>query len=294
MEHQAADILTKYAGLADIVVPQLVTWAVNVAGALAILIIGWIIARIAARIARHLLNKNPHMEGTIKPFLANLVRYTILILVVYAAIAQMGVPTASILAVLGAAGLAVGLALQGTLSNIAAGVMLLVLRPIRLEEYINADGIAGTVKEVGLFTTTLHSPDGLCLFVPNAKLSSATIQNYSRLGRRRLDLGVGIAYEADIDNAREVLLGVLKDEPRLLADTPPDVFVSDLGDSAVVLNMRGWTSSADYLATVADLKRTAKYALDKAGINIPFPQRVVHIAGNADEAASAGVTAQGA
>ena len=277
MDNTAAALITRYTSLAQVILPRITGWLLNLAGAFLILIVGWLAARLAGSIVRRLLARQARVDPTIKPFIVSVVRYTILIAVVLAAVAQVGVQTASILAVVGAAGLAIGLALQGTLSNVAAGVMLLALRPLRIDEYIDADGIAGTVKEVGLFNTTLYSIDGLCLFVPNAKLWGTTIKNYSRLGRRRFDIKVGVGYDADVDTARDELLTLMKSDYRVLQDPPPEVFVSDLGDSAVLMTMRAWVLSSDYLAVIADMKRAVKYALDTAGITIPFPQHVVHV-----------------
>jgi small conductance mechanosensitive channel len=289
MENQAAALITKYSNIATVLLPRVTAWLLNLAGALLILAVGWLGARLIGGIVKRVLDRQPRIDSTIKPFLVSLVRYAILVLVVLAAVAQVGVQTASILAVVGAAGLAIGLALQGTLSNVAAGVMLLALRPLRVDEYIDADGIAGTVREVGLFNTTLYSIDGLCLFVPNAKLWGATIKNYSRLGRRRFDIQVGVGYDADVDTARAELMSLMSADPRVLKEPRPDVFVADLGDSAVLLTMRGWVASSDYLAVINDTKRAIKYALDAAGITIPFPQHVVHV--TAHEAAAAGTKA---
>lgn len=215
MDSTPETLLAKYSSIAEVVLPQVISWLLNVSAALGILIVGWIAARIVSGIVRNLLDRNPRIDPTIKPFISNVIRYTVSAVVIFAAIAQIGVETASILAVMGAAGLAIGLALQGTLSNVAAGVMLLVLRPMRVDEFIDAEGIMGTVKEVGLFSTMLYSVDGLCVYVPNATLWGSTIKNYSRLGRRRFDIPVGIAYEDDIDTAITHLKTVLADE-RLL------------------------------------------------------------------------------
>jgi small conductance mechanosensitive channel len=277
MPKEAAALVVRYTDLVEVLLPKLVSWTLSLAGAIGILIAGWLFARVVARIVHHLLDKHPNIDSTVKPFITSAVRYAILVGVVLAAIAQIGVQTASILAIVGAASLAIGLALQGTLSNVAAGVMLLVLRPLKVEEYVDAEGISGTVKEVGLFNTTLHSIDGLCLFVPNAKLWGSTIRNYSRLGRRRFDITIGIDYAADIDETREKLLSLMKADTRVLPNPDAEVFVAEFGDHAVLVTMRGWALSSDYLGVVADLKRAAKYKLDEAGVTIPYPQHVVHI-----------------
>jgi len=192
-------------------------------------------------------------------------------------LAQFGVQTTSIIAVLGAAGLAIGLAMQGTLQNIAAGVMLLFLRPFRINDYIDAEGIAGTVDEVGLFTTHMHTYDGVYQEVPNSQLWNRTIKNYSRLPTRRLDVIVGIAYSDDMDTAQNVLLNLLREDKRVHTDPEPQVLVSELGDSAVNLNLRCWTNADDYWGLLFDTTKAAKQRLDAAGISIPFPQRDVHL-----------------
>ncbi len=178
--------------------------------------------------------------------IASLVRYGILIVVVVAVLAQIGIQTTSILAALGAAGLAIGLAIQGTLSNIAAGMMLLWLRPFRIGDYIDTGSAAGTVKDLGLFATELHSWDGIYLFVPNSELWNKKLINYSRLPTRLNDLAFGVDYADDLDKGLETLLAVAGADKRVLPDPAPLVFVDQLGDSAVVLRLRVWGANADY------------------------------------------------
>ena len=217
------------------------------------------------------------VDATLLSFVTQLVRYTILILVMVAVLAQFGVQTTSIIAVLGVAGLAVGLALQGTLANIAAGVLLLFLRPFKIGEYIDAGGIAGTVREIGLFATEFKSYDGLFVMVPNSQLASAAITNYSRLPTRRLDLVIGISYGDNMNQAMTVLNDLLVDDDRILKDPAHQVMVKELADSSVNLNLRCWTNRQDYWSLLFDLTRQAKERLDEHGISIPFPQRDVHL-----------------
>ena len=203
--------------------------------------------------------------------------YAILVLVMIAVFAQFGIQTTSIIAVLGAAGLAVGLALQGTLANIAAGMLLHFLRPFRVGESIDAGSIAGTVREIGLFSTELQTWDGIYLMVPNSQLASAAILNYSRLPTRRLNLVIGISYTDDIDKTLKVLSELLQNDERILDDPAHQVMVKELADSSVNINLRCWTNRENYWSLRFDLTKQAKQRLDEYDISIPFPQRDVHL-----------------
>ena len=254
-----------------------IQYGLDLLGAVTILIIGWIVAGWARRSVYHALDRVPSLDATLKPFFASTLRYLILILVLIAVLAQFGIQTASIIAMLGAAGLAIGLALQGTLQNIAAGIMLLFLRPFRIGDYIDAEGISGTIDEIGLFTTRLHTFDGVYVETPNAMLWNRSIVNYSRLPTRRLDVPVGIGYAEDIDRAQAVLLELMTGDARVHAEPAPEVMVLDLADSAVALNLRCWTDASDYWGLRFDMTKWVKQRLDAEGISIPFPQREVHV-----------------
>jgi len=256
-----------------------VTYAVDVLGAVVIVIVGWIIANRLKHMVERALDRSSAIDGTLKPFLASLVRYAVLIFVIIAVLAQFGVQTTSIIALLGAAGLAVGLALQGTLSNIAAGLMILFLRPFKIGDYIDAEGISGTVDIIGLFVTEMHTFDGIYVSVPNAQLWNRTVKNFSRLPTRRLDLVFGISYGDDIATARSVLADLMASDDRILKDPAAQVLVSQLGDSAVNLTMRCWTTADDYWTLLFDMTERGKLGLEAAGITIPFPQRDVHLIG---------------
>ena len=195
--------------------------------------------------------------------------------------ARWGVQTTSILAVLGAAGLAIALALQGTLSNIAAGVMLIWLRPIATGEYIDTDAASGTVMEIGLFATRLKSADGVYVFAPNSTIWNTRITNYTREKTRRLDLKVGIGYGDDMSAARDIMLAMAKADGRVKADPEPVVYVSNLGDSAVEMMLRIWVPTPDYWAVLFEFTEQAKRDFDAAGISIPFNQIDVHLPGDA-------------
>jgi small conductance mechanosensitive channel len=252
-------------------------YALNILGALLLLIAGWLVAGWVHRYTNRALSRIKRVDATLRSFVTNLVRYAILVLVIVAVLAQFGVQTTSIIAVLGAAGLAVGLALQGTLSNIAAGVVLLFLRPFKVDEYIDAGGVSGTVQDVGLFTTELKTFDGIFMMVPNSQLASAAIKNYSRLPTRRLDLTIGISYADNLNRAMRVLSSILENDKRILDDPPHQVLVKELADSSVNISLRCWSNRQDYWSLLFDLTKQAKLQLDQHGISIPFPQRDVHL-----------------
>ncbi len=254
-----------------------VEYGLNLLGAIAILIIGRMVAAWAGSSVLRLLNKTSRVDNTLKPFFASIVRYFILVLVVIAVLSQFGIQTASLIAMLGAAGLAIGLAMQGTLQNIAAGIMLLFLRPFRVGEYIDAEGISGTVDEIGLFTTHLTTFDGIYVETPNSTLWNRSVINYSRLPTRRANIAVGIGYGEDIGKAQAVLLALLTADSRVHADPAPQVVVTALGDSSVNLSLRAWCDAGDYWGLLFDQTKAVKQCLDAEGISIPFPQRVVHL-----------------
>lgn len=254
-----------------------IPYATNILAALFILIVGWIVAGWVRSLVSRSLERSTRLDSTFRRPIANTVRYAVLIVVLIAVLGQFGIETASILAVLGTAGVAIALALQGTLSNVAAGMMLLMLRPFRSGEYIDADGIGGTVQEVSLFTTQLSTADGVYVSVPNSQLWNRQIKNYSRNPTRRIDLVIGVSYEDDLNRAIEVLRSEFTSEDRLLAEPEPQILVSGLGDSAVNVTMRGWVNAGDYWGVLFDMTRQAKLRLDAEGISIPFPQRDIHI-----------------
>lgn len=254
-----------------------VEYGVDIAGAIVLLVVGWTVAGWIRRVIRRNLDSVPVLDETLKPFIANLVRYAVLIFVLIAVLNQFGVQTTSIIAVLAATGLAIGLALQGMLANVASGVMLLFLRPFNVGEYVEAGGIAGTVAEIGLFNTEIKSSAGPGLVVPNSKIWDGPITNFSRNPTRRFDIAVGIGYDDDIDGAMALLKGLLTGDDRVLDDPEPLVVVQELGDSAVIINLRAWTRSGDYGATVWDLNKEIITELQATGYSIPFPQRDVHI-----------------
>lgn len=232
--------------------------------ALAVLVGGWHLARLASRAVRGLLPKAYGVDKNFAPLLAQVARYGIMVLAIITALNLFGVQSNSILAVVGAAGLAVALALQSTLTNIAAGIMLIWLRPISIGEYITGDGVAGVVVEIGLFGTRLRSTSGLYIFTPNQKLWASAITNHSREPRRRIDVKVTVPESINIAKARRMLLKIATTDKRVLVDPAPTVFVESFSGSTVSMQLRAWVSTPDYLNTLFGLTEEAKLALDKA------------------------------
>ncbi len=244
-------------------------------GAVAVLVIGIILARLLSRWADRALTSNTRIEPTVAKFLSNIIKYALWVLVGITVLTQFGVQTTSIIAALGGLALAVGLALQGTLSNVAAGVMILIQRPFRVGEAITAGTVTGVVQAIGLFTTEILQYDGLYVMVPNNELWNKPIVNFSRMPTRRFELLIGIGYDDSIEQARKELLGLAHADQRVLAEPAPVVFVSALADSAVNIGMRVWCKTEDYLGLSWSLTEAAKARFDEVGISIPFPQREV-------------------
>ncbi len=248
----------------------LVALGMDLIFAILILAAGWMIGRwVSSRI-----RKIKRLDATLADFLSGLARYSIMGVALVMMLSEFGVQTASLLAVMGAAGLAIGLALQGTLSNVAAGVMLLILRPFKLGDYITVNnGIGGTVKSLGLFGTELAAADNVYIFVPNGQIWGNNITNFSRNQQRRQDILVGISYDDDIAKAFTVIKGVLERDPRILKteDKKPQVMADKMADFSINLIIRFWSANSDYWSLRWDMTKAVKEALDKAGINIPYP-----------------------
>ncbi|MHC4287813.1 MAG: mechanosensitive ion channel family protein, partial [Planctomycetota bacterium] len=196
---------------------------------------------------------------------------------IIAALNKLGVQTGSFIAIVGAAGLAVGLALQGSLSNFAAGVLMIIFKPIRRNDFVEVGGATGTVKEIGIFNTIIAGPDNVRIIIPNSQVTGANITNYTVNGTRRVDLVIGVSYEDDIKKAKEVMLAVLKEHPKVLDTPEPFVGVKELADSSVNYAVRPWCKAADYWDVYFDITENVKYALEANGLTIPFPQRDVHM-----------------
>jgi small conductance mechanosensitive channel len=251
-------------------------YGTRIIGAIAILILGRIAVGIFGNIVKRLLKKS-NVDETLAKFVVSLTKIALLTFVLIAALGTLGIQTASFVAVIGAAGLAVGFALQGSLANFASGVMLIIFRPFRSGDYIEAAGISGTVESIQIFNTVLKSPDNKKVVVPNSKITGDSIINYSAKETRRVDLVFGIGYGDDIRKARQTLERILSDDPRILKDPAPIVAVSELADSSVNFVVRPWVKTSDYWAVYFDLTEKVKLTFDQAGISIPFPQSDVHL-----------------
>jgi small conductance mechanosensitive channel len=256
---------------------ELITlYGLKVIAAIVILIVGrWISMGIRGVIKK--IMRRSKVDETITKFVGNLAYVALLAFVILAALSQLGIQTTSFIAVLGAAGLAIGLALQGSLANFAAGFLMIIFRPFRVGDYIEGGGTAGTVEEIQIFTTTLKTPDNKTVIIPNAKLTSDNIINWTVKGTRRVDLVMGIGYEDDIDKAKQVMNDVLAGDDRVLKDPAPQVAMVELGDSSVNFVVRPWVKAADYWSAYFDITEKIKKAFDANNISIPFPQRDVHI-----------------
>ncbi|WP_279048514.1 small-conductance mechanosensitive channel MscS [Cedecea davisae] len=254
----------------------LLSYVVNIVAAIAILIIGMIIARlISSTVNRLMLARG--IDSTVADFLSALVRYGIIAFTLIAALSRVGVQTASVIAVLGAAGLAVGLALQGSLSNLAAGVLLVTFRPFRTGEYVDLGGIAGTVLNVQIFSTTLRTVDGKIVVVPNGKIIAGNIINFSREPVRRNEFIIGVSYDADIDQVKKILTDIVSRDERVLKDRDITVRVNELGPSSVNFVVRAWSKSGELQNVYWDVLEQIKKGLDANGIGIPYPQMDVHV-----------------
>ena len=251
-------------------------YGIKVIGAIIILILGRIAAGIGQKTVKKLLEKSK-TDPAVVSFVGSMIYFLILIFAVFAALAKFGIQTASFVAILGAAAFAIGFALQGSLANFAAGVLILVLRPFKVGDFIDGAGVAGTVKDIQLFTTVLATPDNVKIMVPNGKLFGDTIKNFSGFDTRRIDFVIGIGYTSDIQKAYDVLMSLIKEDTRILSDPPTNIAVSELADSSVNFVVRPWVKRSDYWGVKFDLTRKIKEAFDENGIEIPFPQHVVHM-----------------
>ena len=253
----------------------LINYGLNVLFAIATLFIGLLVARFIAGGFHKVLTKR-QLDSTIVDFIASLIRYVIIAFVIIAALSQIGIETTSFVAILGAAGLAIGLALQGSLSNFASGVLIVALRPFKAGEYIEAAGTSGVVESVQIFSTTLTTADNKYVIVPNSSILAGNIVNYSRKPTRRIDLVIGVSYSADLAKTKTVLEAVLAANSKVLPTPAPQVAVAELADSSVNLVVRPWVNGGDYWPVRFELMEAIKNGLDEAGIDIPFPQMDIH------------------
>lgn len=251
-------------------------YGIKIIGAILILILGRIAAGIARKLVGRVLTRMKTDESIIS-FVRSLIYTLVIVFAVIAALSKFGVETASFVAILGAVGFAIGFALQGSLSNFAAGILVLVFKPYRIGDFIDAAGTMGTVKEIRLFNTILASPDNIKVIVPNSKIYGDVIKNITGYDTRRIDMVFGIGYSSSIPKATEILMRLMKEDERVLQEPAPMVAVSELADSSVNFVVRPWVKREDYWAVKFDITEKAKKEFDAAGIEIPFPQRSVHM-----------------
>lgn len=256
---------------------ELVTiYGLKVIAAAAIFIIGRWVAKAIRSAVRKMMRK-ANVDQTLRRFVGNLVYIGLLVFIVIAALSQLGIQTTSFIAILGAAGLAIGLALQGSLANFAAGFLMIVFRPFRVGDVIEGAGVTGKVEEIQIFTTTMVTPDNKTVIIPNAKLTGDNIVNWTVKGTRRVDMVFGIGYEDDIDKAKKIMQEVLAQDSRILKEPEPQIAMVELADSSVNFAVRPWVNASDYWGVYMDTTEKVKKAFDAEGISIPFPQRDVHL-----------------
>lgn len=254
----------------------LAAFGLKVIAALLILFIGIRVAKFFRKLVEKMMNRGK-IDSTLVSFAGNAVYISIIALVTVVALGQVGIETASFIALVGSAGIAVGLALQGSLSNLAAGVMLIIFRPFKVGDYIEGAGVAGSVREIEIFTTILMSPDNKKIIVPNGKLFGDNIINYSSEPERRIDLVFGVGYGDDLQKVKQIIGDVLSQDERILSDPAPSIGVLELADNSVNFAVRPWVKTADYWPVYFDLQERMKKRFDAEGINIPFPQRDIHV-----------------
>lgn len=260
----------------DLLQAKGIDFAINLVTALAIFYAGKFFVGLVVRMTSKVMQKRG-IDKTLEAFICNLVRTSLMIVVIIAAIGAVGIQTTSFIAIFGAAGLAVGLALQGSLSNFASGVLIILFRPYRVGDYIEAAGIAGSVEQVQILTTVLKTGDNKQIIVPNSQIMDSIITNYSANDTRRIDMVIGVSYNDDLDKVRTTLEALIADEARILEDPATLIAVAELADSSVNFFVRPWVKSGDYSSVKFDLTEAIKKRFDKEGISFPFPQQDVHL-----------------
>jgi len=263
--------------LEDKIVEYLATYGLQVLAAVIIIVVGRWVARLVTNMVGRLMRRS-HVEETLTKFVENLCFIGLLTFVIIAALNTLGIETASLAVVIGAAGLAIGLALQGSLANFAAGVILIIFKPFKVGDYIEAGGKAGSVQEIQIFNTILNSPDNIRIIIPNSQVTGSSISNYTTTGKRRLDLVVRVSYESDLKQAKQLLQEIVGADSRVLPEPAPTVAVAELGDSSVNFVVRPWVNTGDYWDLKFDLTEKIKLTFDENDISIPYPQHTVHMA----------------
>jgi len=261
--------------ISNILSNYVIPWGINIFFALAIFIVGRMVIKILINLLRKLLIKSK-MDSILINFVSSIVSTILLLFIVIAALNQLGVNTTSLIALIGAAGLAIGLALQGSLQNFASGVMLIIFRPFKAGDFVEAGGTSGVVESISIFTTIMRTGDNREVIVPNGAIYNGSITNYSARDTRRVDMVFGIGYGDDIKKAKEILQGLLDADTRVLKDPAPLIAVGELADSSVNFNVRPWVKSGDYWDVKFDLTEKVKLAFDDNNISIPYPQMDIH------------------
>lgn len=250
-------------------------WGINIVMAIAIFLVGKFIVGMLVRLSKKLMAKG-RVDNILINFVASIISSILLLFVVIAALDQLGVETTSLIALIGAAGLAIGLALQGTLQNLASGVMLIIFRPFNDGDFVEVAGVSGVIETIGIFTTTMRSGDNREIIIPNGEIFGGTITNYSKRSTRRVDMVFGIGYDDDLKKAKKILNRILTEDERILKDPAPLVAVAELADSSVNFNVRPWCATEDYWDVYFDVHEKVKLTFDAEGISIPYPQMDVH------------------
>lgn len=253
-----------------------IPWGTKIVFALIIFILGRMIATLVVKGVKKVLTKRG-LDEILVSFLTSILRWLLLLFVIVAALSQLGIDTTSLVALLGAAGLAIGLSLQDSLSNFASGVMLIIFRPFTKGDFVEAGGASGVVEKISIFTTTLTSPDNKEIIVPNGAIIGANIVNYSARATRRVDMVFGISYDDDLLKAKQVLKQILEEDDRILAEPAPVIALGELADSSVNFLVRPWVKTADYWGVYWDTTETVKLRFDEAGLSIPYPQMDLHM-----------------
>ena len=251
-------------------------YGLKIIAAILIFVVGRWIAKALRNVIKRMMTKG-NVDEILISFVGNLTYIALLAFVIIAALNQLGIQTTSFIAIIGAAGLAIGLALQGSLANFAAGVLMIIFRPFQVGDYIEGAGVAGAVEKVQIFTTQLRTPDNKTIIIPNAKIMGDNITNYSAKDTRRVDMVIGVSYGDDLKKVREILEDILAKDHRILKDPAPTIGVLELGDNSVNFAVRPWVKRDDYWGTYFDVTETVKRRFDKEGISIPYPQRDVHL-----------------
>lgn len=253
-----------------------IPWGIKIVAAIAIFIIGKVIVKIIVKAIKKVMAR-ANVEETLRNFLGNIAQAILMVVIIIAALEQLGIDTTSVLAVFAAAGLAIGLAFKDSLSNFAAGIMLVLFQPFKIGDFIEAAGIAGIVEQIRIFNTVMRTGDNREITVPNAHIYGGIITNFSARDTRRIDLVIGIGYDDNIGDAKNIIEDIISKEDRLLSDPAPTVMVLELGESSIDIAVRPWVKADDYWAARADLLQTIKESFDDKGISIPYPQRELHM-----------------